>query len=233
MTRLIRPNYVVRVEERVYVEHSPDERPAMIRPDVAILKPEDGFLSGGTATALADEPMLLTLPVPEQQEEVFLTIRERATMEVVTVIEVLSPGNKRLGADGRREYLAKREAVLASFTSLVELDLLLEGERLPTVQRLPPADYYAFVCRGYRRPRVEVYRWTLKKPLPSVPIPLKRPDPDVVVDLQAVFTTVYDRAGYDYSLDYRHPLELELTDGQRGCLAEVLQPAGSADKTPT
>jgi hypothetical protein len=91
--------------------------------------------------------------MPERVREAFLTIRERETMEVVTVIEVLSPGNKQAGSDGRREYLRKRRDVLLSATHLVELDLLRGGERLPTIEPLPPGDYYAFVCRRQHRSR--------------------------------------------------------------------------------
>ena len=42
-----------------------------------------------------------------------LTVRERETMGVVTIIELLSPSNKRRGRDGRREYLEKRKQVQA------------------------------------------------------------------------------------------------------------------------
>ena len=231
LTPHVRPDYVVRVEERVYLEHESGERPAVIRPDVTVVKSEGWEpAAGGPATATVAEPLILTLPIPEQETEVYLTVRERATMDVVTIIEVLSPGNKRPGSDGRREYLNKREAVLRSFTNLVELDLLLDGERLPTDQLLPPADYYAFVARGNCRPRAEVYFWTLKQSLPSVPIPLRGDDPDVLVDLQAVLNTVYDRAGYDYSLGYEHALELDLAEAQmksvRAVLSSVTSPGG-------
>jgi len=76
----------------------------------------------------------------------------------------------------RRKYLSKRESILASTTHLVELVLLRGGERLPTVESLPPGDYYAFVCRQ-KRYQAEVYAWTLRNRLPAVPIPLagKRP----------------------------------------------------------
>jgi hypothetical protein len=39
--------------------------------------------------------------------------------------------------------------------------------------------------------------------LPVIGIPLRGKDPDVPLDLGAVFRTVYDRAAYDLSLDYR------------------------------
>ena len=43
--------------------------------------------------------------------------------------------------------------------------------------------------------------------MPTIPVPLLKGDPDAVVILQEIFTTVYERAGYDYSLDYTRPLE--------------------------
>ena len=221
-----RPRYVVRVEERVYVEHIPDGGSVFIRPDVTVLEraESEGSLesTGTTATPVSVMPVIRHLPVPEQMHEAFLTIRERETMVVITVIEVLSPGNKRAGSDGRREYLRKREEVLLSAAHLIELDLLRGGERLPTLEPLPPGDYYAFVCRGQRRFQAEVYAWSLRRPLPPVPIPLAGADPDVVLDLQAMFTTVYDRAGYDYSLNYRHTLAPPLSAADQAWAQQLL-----------
>jgi hypothetical protein len=203
----LRPRYVVRVERRVYVEHHPEETPEHFRPDVTVLA-EQAAASRSTraeqgAAGVAVAPVVLHVPMPERVREAFLTIRPRGAEEVVAIIELLSPANKRRGADGRREYLEKREAVLESDTHLIELDLLRGGERLPTVEPLPPGDYYALVCRGKRRPRAEVYAWSLRRPLPPVPVPLAHKDPDASLDLGALFTSAYDRAGYDYSLDYR------------------------------
>jgi len=202
----VRPGYVVRAERRVYVEHYTEHLPEHIRPDVTIIgdseQPWQSDRTSTERTETAGSPVLLSVPMPEEIREPYLTIRLRETGEVVTVIEVLSPGNKRPGADGRREYLGKREAVLGSYTHLVELDLLRAGERLPTIEPLPPGDFFAFVCRRGRRPRAEVYAWSLRQPMPIVPVPLAGDDPDAKLDLQAVFTSVYDRSGYDYSLDY-------------------------------
>ncbi len=209
----VRPRYAVRVEKRIYVEHHPEELPKSIRPDVAVVTDRldtparEEVAHAGSAVATSVAPVLMSVPVPEQQREAFLTVRLRDSMEVVTVIEVLSPANKRSGADGHREYLGKRESVLGSRTHLVELDLLRGGRRLPTNEPLPPADYYAFVCRGQRRPQVEVYTWALRHRLPRIPVPLAGDDPDATLDLQALLASVYDRAGYDYSLDHRGDVE--------------------------
>lgn len=234
LTSSLRPRYIVKVELRVYVEHVPDPQLGIIRPDLSVLEPNSPtYRSAGTAPAVAAAAasVILTLPVPERIQEAFLTIRERETMEVVTVIEVLSPGNKRPGSDGRREYLNKRETVLRSATHLIELDLLRGGERLPTIEALPRADFYAFVCRAQQRPRAEVYPWTLRHPLPSIPIPLAQGDPEIGLDLQAVFTTVYERAGYDYALDYGAPVEPPLSEDEQAWCADMLQQAAPPSQT--
>jgi len=92
-------------------------------------------------------------------------LRDRETLRIVTLIELLSPTNKRAGGDGREQYLDKREEIIQSRTNLVELDLLRGGQRLPMQGDLPRADYYALVRRGWRRRRAAVYAWTLQQRL--------------------------------------------------------------------
>jgi hypothetical protein len=98
-----------------------------------------------------------------------------------------------------------------SATHLVELDLLRGGLRLPVIGTLPPGDYYAIVSRANRRPKCEVYSWTLNDKLPVIPIPLQHDDPDATVPLQEVFDIVYQRARYDLSVKYTAPLDPPLT----------------------
>lgn len=198
----VRPRYVVRYERRVYVEHDPGDPERCLIPDATVAsrgEPRVAAERTGTATAA---PVEMTLPMPVTKREAFLTLRERETLSVVTVIEVLSSGNKRPGSDGRREYLSKRDSVLQSSAHLVEIDLLRGGERLPTVEVLPPADYYAFVSRANRRPHVQVYPWAMRDRMPTIPVPLADDTRDAAVDLQEVFSSRYDRSGYDYSLRY-------------------------------
>ena len=174
----LEPDYLVRVERRVYLERAGAEPETMLR-------------------------------------ETYLVVRDRETMQVVTVIELLSPSNKRRNGDGRREYLTKREEILTSSTHLVELDFLRGGLRLPVVGSLPPGDYHAIISRANRRPRCEVYAWTLRDRLPSIPIPLKLGDDDAVVSLQEVFETVYQRARYDLSVKYDAALDPPLNESEQ------------------
>jgi hypothetical protein len=217
----VRPHYIVRVERRVYVEHEPDE-PRSIRPDALVAGDVAGPRAPTPRAVPEGAPLLLTLPMPEERREPFLTIREPESLDVVTVIELLSPSNKRRGGEGRRQYLAKREAILVSETHLVELDLLRGGERMPTRESPPDADFFAFVCRADCRPRAEVWPVGIRHRLPEIPIPLREGDADVPLDLQTVFEAVYDRAGYDYSIDHSRPLDPPLRPGDEEWLAGLL-----------
>jgi hypothetical protein len=234
----IEPRYLVRIERRVYVEHTTDDRPPVRRADVAVFVAEETAQAQAWAPVSAEvaalTPVECLLPMPEEQRETYLVIRLQDTREVVTVLETLSPGNKRSGSDGRREYLKKREEMLESQTHLVELDLLRGGQRMPTATPLAPADYCAIVSRSHRRPRADAYVWTIRDPLPAIPIPLNKGDPDVMLDLQAVFTTVYDRARYDLSLDYAASLDPPLGEAEREWLNQRRQigSSGSNGNTP-
>lgn len=202
---LIEPDYLARIGERVYVEQLFGQPPGSILPDVAVLEPVTATRRPGVREPTDREaPFVLPLPMPEEVRESYLEVRRRDTRAIVTVIEVLSPTNKRPGSTGREEYLAKRRAVLASRTHLVELDLLRGGERMPTTEPLPPADYYLTVSRATRRPLAGVWAFTIRDPVPVVPVPLSGDEAAAQLGLQTIFTSVYEAARYSSSLDYRH-----------------------------
>ncbi len=212
----IEPKYLVRVERRVYLESVGGEPETMRRADVAIVtvdkRPGDsasvlGVLTRESASMTAE----CELPMPIERLETYLVIRERETMKAITVIELLSPSNKRSNGDGRHEYMMMRQEILSSPTHLVELDLLRGGMRLPVIGTLPPGDYYCVISRAKRRPKCEVYAWTLADKLPVIPISLQHGDPDATVPLQEVFDLVYQRARYDLSVKYTAPLDPPLT----------------------
>jgi hypothetical protein len=140
-----------------------------------------------------------------------LRLIHRPTRRVVTVIELLSPTNKKPGEDGLDAYLEKRGEYLASNCNLVEIDLLRGGERLPMVGKLPPGDYYVYVGRSHRKPPCQVIAWPWRAELPAIPVPVLQEDADVTVKLQDVFRTVYEQSLYDRRLSYQGPLQPPLT----------------------
>jgi hypothetical protein len=223
LVKMLRPRYLVAPEERIYVETSEPDTP-FFRADVAVVRGDRG---SGTqrpgANRLEIEPSIYTLPLPVEEREPFLVIRKTETREVIAVIELLSPTNKRQGSDGRQEYLSKRLEILRTPAHLVEIDLLLGGRRLPTDRPLKPAtDYCVFVSRRDQRPRVGVFEWSLSHRLPHIPIPLSNGDSDAIVDLQAAFDAVYDEGGFDYALQYDCPLDVPLNTENAGWVAQVL-----------
>lgn len=229
----VEPKYIVRVERRVYVEHPLDGGDGARWSDVAIMSMQPSAeLSRAEplqATQSALLPVECVLPMPEERRETYLVIRKSDTKEVVTVIETLSPSNKRPNSDGLRQYLDKRREILDSQSHLIELDLLRGGLRLPMMSPLPTGDYYAIVSRRYTRPRAQVYAWTLRDRLPTIPIPLLRDDPDVSLDLQIVFSTVYERARYGLSLDYSAALHPRLSESDTTWAQQRIEAHGTRE----
>ncbi len=161
----VRPRYIVKLEEHVYIHELP-----------------------------AAERRLLGRAVDIERES-FIEIRDRKTRELITVIELLSPSNKKPGPD-REQYLAKRRQLFASPVHFVEVDLLRGGPQMP-LEEFPGCDYYALVSRAEDRPRVGVWPIGVRDPLPEIPVPLRSPDEDARIDLRKVVDRVYDAAGYE------------------------------------
>jgi hypothetical protein len=137
-----------------------------------------------------------------------LHILNHQTRESVAIIQIVSPSNKT--EPGRRDYLSKRNAMLREPVHLVGLDFLLGGRRLPMRSPLPPGDAYAIVSRCETRPDAEVYAWSLRDPLPAIRIPLRAPDPDIVLDLAAVYEETFRRGRYERNLRDDQPLQAPL-----------------------
>lgn len=181
LNRQIRPQYHVRVEERVYIsdENDPGRK------------------------AIIPEPLILKTLIDDEIREARLEVVDTNQQAVVTVIELLSPTNKINGSRGRASYEQKRREVMNSSSHFVEIDLLREGDHLHTRELLPLAEYYVHVSRKDRRPNGYVWPIRLPQRLPVIAIPLKEGDPDAMLDLQEVLATAYERAAYDLQVNYR------------------------------
>lgn len=189
--------------------------PASVRSERKARPPEGAFVC---------DSVTLDVAFADEERTTYIEVLHRPDHALVAVLELLSPANKE--APGRSLYLAKRHSVLLQPVHLVELDLLLKGQRPPIEGALPPADYYCYVSRGDRRPQCEVYHWTMRQPLPALPVPLRAPDPDVWVDLAAVFRTTYERGRYARSLDYARPPAVALSPEQRAWVEPTARGAG-------
>jgi hypothetical protein len=203
-------SYVARVDERIEVVTSESDPPTTFRPDVTVGRFERESsqavaASPGAPTAVL-EPIQMEIlgRDPDEIRITWVEIRALPALELVTAIEVLSPINK--SWQGRGGYLEKRDKLHDSKVNLVEIDLLLGGAPLPMKQRIEPGGYYAIVARGPRLPLAEVYRWTVRDPLPTLPIPLREPDQDIPIDLAALVSRIYILGRYERTLRRDVPL---------------------------
>lgn len=199
----LRPKYRVAVEKRVY-QMTDDNSVLVGIPDVAVgrsLTTTEKELSNIAVASPPAKPVIVNRTMLEEVREGYLEVREVATGEVVTAIEVLSPKNKR-SKEGRKAYESKRQQVLSSLTHLVEIDLLRSGEPMPILGHQIKSDYRILVSRSESRPKAELYPFGLQEKIPTFLLPLCPSDREPLVDLQALIHGVYDRAGFDLAIDY-------------------------------
>lgn len=219
---ILRPRYYVAVGVHSYIITPPPE-PSHIRyPDVMVVDAPHGGPGAAPATAVFGEPVVVHVPVAEEVEESYLEVREVATGDVITVIEVLSLTNKRPG-EGRRTYEAKRSQVLRSLTHLVEIDLLRDWEPMPFRGNGRDSHYRILVRRGEQRQRAHLYAFTVRDPIPCFPLPLQEGDMEPAVDLKPMLDGLYDRASYDLRVDYTQPPVPPLSDTDAQWAGQVLR----------
>lgn len=203
--------YYAEIEQHVWLEgDDAEDRISFAYPDAYVAT--DGGSAGSVDLLIATDPTTeVTFAKPSKKKSAkYLAITDSAKNRVVTVIELLSPAYKAAG-EGREIYLAKRNEYILSGTHVVEIDLLRDGDRLPLGRpKLPPADYYAFVSRDEQYPRVAVWAFTVRDPLPVLPIPLKPEHGDIPLSLKSCLDSVYDRTGYKKRVDYTKPPDLPL-----------------------
>ena len=224
--------YLVRTQERSYLVlvQSEGKNSYPFVPDVSVTAPQGRKKTTGkrSATAVAEieenEPVTMRAFIEEEHREAFVEIYEAtAEQRLVTCIEVLSPSNKRSGVEGRDLYLRKRQSLLLSDTNLVEIDLLRGGQRMPMLDPWPTSPYTLLVARARKPQLCKVWPAHFRRPLPNIPVPLLKPDPDLRLDLQPLVDDIYQRSRYERSIDYTRPLNPPLAPEESAWLQEQLR----------
>lgn len=191
----IGPNYFIQFDEHAYIHELPPEpRRLLGRPDLSI-SPAGTRKAERPALGVLEAPAEVQLSALDVERVPFLEVRDRLDREVITIIELLSPSNKRPGPD-REQYLARRREIFRSATNLVEIDLLRGWAPMPSDGR-PSGDYSVLVSRAVRRPAAAFWPIGFRDRLPIIPIPLKPDDPEGRVDLQDVMHQAHDGPGYE------------------------------------
>jgi hypothetical protein len=220
--------YISNVKDRAEVISVDDPAAKVYVPDIGVareLPPRPTVRSapgGSGGVAVEVEPVTIASIDSIEIREAYIEIQRVPNFELVTVIELMSPWNKN-GA-GIGIHRGKRAALVRDGVNFVELDLLRGGTRTRLAKPLPPGDYYANVFRADRAPDVNVFTWHLRDKLPHIPIPLRAPDRDVLLNLAEAVRTAYDRGRYDRKLRYARPLDPPLTQEHANWAQPIVAP---------
>ena len=220
----ILPRYRAAIERRIY-DISGDEAILIGIPDVTVEKNIPQTERANVAVIAPTHPRKVRVPMPIEVRESYLKIKEVASGEVVTALELLSPANKRPGK-GRIQYEEKRQAVLNSLTHLVEIDLLRSGEPMALTTGNIESDYRVLVSRGHQRPQADLYAFNLADEIPLFPLPLKAEDMEPTVDLHTLLGQIYHRAGYSVAIDYTQAPVPSILGGNLKWMDDLLKERG-------
>lgn len=233
LNRLLPAPYYADIEEReeLGIIEEPGQSRRII-PDIVVVKhplaPPRGEGAGvavATRTRREVSPNVELEVFNEPIRHLFVEIRDPSRgHKLITLIEIVSPSNKRPGRD-RRAYARKQREVLRSDASLIELDFLRGGRRVLTdlglaemIERLKPKpSYIVLVNRAWRRREgaitCQVFPAVLREPLPCIAVPLKEGEPEVLLDLQDIFDAAYDTGPYRRgAVDYAGPVPAPALD---------------------
>ncbi len=211
------PDLVARVDERVFVEPS-EGIPRNIIPNVWVVERgwrEEPVFRTGNGIAVA-QPLIFHMEQDEPVRQGFIEIIDlKSGRRVVTVIEILRPSNKVPGP-GRDLYLKKQEELRQGDVSLVKINLNRTGSHalMVPLRRIPdgqPASYAACIRRGWNPLDIEYYPFPMRERLPAIAIPLRREDPFVPLDLQAMLDQCWEEGRYGDDIDYREDADPPLT----------------------
>lgn len=237
----------VRLETGIVEEGEARHR---IVPDVSVVRkprrqPEPAGVQARDAPRREASPHHELFVFHEPIRHQFVEIRDGTrNHKLITLIEIVSPSNKRPG-DDRSAYQRKQGEVLASDASLVELDLLRGGERLlpsPKVREYvaelrPTPDYLVTVSPAWLRGddglSCHLYPFGLPDPLPCIPAPLREGEKEILLDLQYLFSRAYDGGPYRRgAVDYAGPAQPPLSGKDMAWARRLLRQHGLVSGRP-
>ena len=225
----LRPEYMVRIEERMYVseETNGEGRPQPRLPDVLVL--DDGAATSAPVAVVEDpgskDAIPVQLPLDGAERQRYLEVIRVNNRQVVAVVGLLSPSNK--SGAGRQAYIAKRNQVFHSLSHLVEIDLLRGGQPLPVIGNVPSCHYRTLVTNALRtEPVADLYPFNMQTGIPQFVIPLAKGSEGIAIDLKPIIDEVYILGSYDRDIDYQRDPEPPFSDDDRVWLDQLLREKG-------
>ncbi len=222
LNRYLLPKYHATVETTITYEDFDTGKVYPMRPDLTVYRQTIPVMPIGHAPSPIDPaPIVQEMDLEIETKSLAVHIYLAKNRRMVTGIEIHSPANKRKHGKTYRKYLRKRKRLLNSDVHVMELDLLRAGERVIMGQNLPKFPYFATLSRAKPFRDVEIWPIALGQPLPTLPVPLLDPDPDVPLDLNTALRQLYVDGGYKQVLDYSQPPPPPLTEAEQQLVDEV------------
>ena len=194
--------YTVRTELYTVIDTNWQEDLGILYPDVEVRKSKLEEPAGAYDAAFTPPTAIIdqTSGMPNRIPSVY--IRNRKNQQLITVIEYLSPVNKR--SPGRAAYLEKKAKLQQAKVNLLEIDLIRRGQRVFRHPQIEEAPYAACLSRSDNSRN---YLWgiQLEQPLPILPVPLLKGEEDAKLPLQQVWNTLFERSRYEREIDYSQP----------------------------
>lgn len=226
LNRALPKGLIARAEERVAVESEGDYS-RRVGPDVRVFSPSSSDPHEGESGIFINAPYKIVVELDPIVER-FIRVEDDAG-QLISVIEFLSPGNKR--QPGLSAYRQKRGELLAADVHVVEVDLVRAGDwrSLMLPERCPAeavAPYRAVIRTSGARPGGYLFPISLRERLPDVPVPLRPGEQPVKLPMQALIGTVYADGRYEETLDYSREVDPPLEAGDAAWVDELLHAAG-------
>lgn len=225
----LRPEYMVRIEERMYVseEVNGESRRQTRLPDVMVL--DDGAAASPTVAVAeasrSKDAIPVRIPYEDEQRQRYLEVIRVNNRDVVAVIELLSPSNKI--SPGREAFIAKRNQVFHSTSHLVEIDLLRAGQPMTVIGDVPPSHYRILVTNAQNTDAIaDLYLCSIQTPIPVFVMPLAEGSEGIAIDLKPIIDEVYVMGSYDRDIDYDQDPDQPLADADRAWLDQLLRSQG-------
>jgi hypothetical protein len=225
LNRLLPLEFAATMDERLYITYEALDEYSIL-PDVTVLQqePTSRNVRGGTVVAVSSRPTdrsvdspLHIQVLPEQQREIFIEIRSVAENALIAVIELLSPTNKRPESEGWDEYRRKQYGLLGSDVHFIEIDLLRGGNHTVAVpeaalrQKASSWDYLVCLHRAGGKGSYFVWAFGLRDSLPCIMVPLTEGQPEIPLDLHALFQQCWDEGPFERIVRFDLPIEPPLS----------------------
>ena len=215
LNQVLPPGFAALYEERVIV--LPAGRSFI--PDM-LLKTREPYppFSSVAATAVLDSPTAHGI-IRIEEEEIYEGYIEIVTTDsreqILTVIEVLSPTNKKAG-QSQEEYQDKQRTTIQSRINLLEIDLLRGGMHTVAAPQSLLEERGAWdgiVCLSRAEHPKEFEYWfcRMSEPLPAIRVPLMAGIEEISLSLQAAYSSVYDKGPYHRLAEYHLPPPIPFT----------------------